>query len=172
MRSVRNLRTGNQDQNSTGAKGDRFQELTCIWRSTVSTLPVEDLNIVNDNYTVGTPIDHSPDSELGIIQTKGKFYDSISRYWSFGGLEREWKKKYDHMICYCANKDGTLIERIYIFPVKEIKDKRVCITIVKNPSKGYPWYEEYRIKDEETIKKINEIWKKIIVSKKKKNRDC
>lgn len=38
------------------------------------------------------------------------------------------------MICYCVNKDGKKIERIYRFPKEEI-NKRVRITIVKNPMK-------------------------------------
>lgn len=25
------------------------------------------------------------------------------------------------------------------------------------------WYDKYRIKDEETIKKVNDIWEKIII---------
>jgi hypothetical protein len=34
------------------------------------------------------------------------------------------------------------------------------VTISKNCS--YSWYKQYRIKDEETIIRANEIWKKII----------
>lgn len=64
-------RIGNINKEHTNYKGDLFQELTCRWRSTVSTIPVEDLNKRLDNYI--TPIDHTYDSELGIIQTKGRF---------------------------------------------------------------------------------------------------
>lgn len=63
------------------------------------------------------------------------------------------------MICYCADKNGENIERIYIFPWKEVY--ATTITIVKNPSRGVQWYEQYRI-DEETCKKVNEIYQKII----------
>lgn len=83
--------------------------------------------------------------------TQGRFYNSRNGLWSFTGFEREWNKNFDH--CYCASKDRKIIERIYIFPKKEII-KRSSIGIVKNPSKG-DWYEKYRITDEETIKKMN-----------------
>lgn len=64
------------------------------------------------------------------------------------------------MICYCADKNGVNIERIYIFPKEEIV-KRTGTKITKNPSRGEQWYEKYRVKDEEEIKKVNGIWKKI-----------
>lgn len=54
------------DPNSTKAKGDMFERLTCEWRG------VKNLNLENDNFNF--PTDHSRDPELGILQTKGKFY--------------------------------------------------------------------------------------------------
>lgn len=41
------------------------------------------------------------------------------------------------------------------------------ITITRNPTDSSgsfitPWYEKYRITDEEYLKKTNEIWKEII----------
>ncbi len=172
IKSLRYRRTGNLDPNSEQAKGDKFQELNCIWRSKISTISVEDLNKKYDNYN--TPIDHSRDSELGIIQTKGRLYDPIERMWNFTGLEREWGKKFDVIICYCASKDGKIIERIYIIPFKkEIKDKRKSMAIVKNPTNSVgnpiiPWYEKYRITDKETIKTVNAIWKEINQNNKSK----
>lgn len=74
IKSLRDRRTGNLDPNSSQAIGDLFEELTVRWRSTVSIVPVENLNIKNDNYSRGTPIDHSFDSELGLVQTQGRFY--------------------------------------------------------------------------------------------------
>ncbi len=162
IKSIGNRRTENLDPNSSQAKGDIFEELTCRWRSTVSTVPVENLNKKNDNYTRGTPIDHTIDSELGIIQTQGRLYDPYNTRWSFSGIEREWKKKFDVMICYCANKDKTLIERIYIIPFKkEIKDKRKSIGIYKNPNTWPPWYERYRIKDKKILDHVNKIYQMI-----------
>lgn len=165
-KSLANRRTGNLNPNSNQAKGDNFEELTRMWRSKISTIPVENLNKKLDNYE--TPIDHSWDSELGIPQTKGRFYDSRNGWWNFGGLEREWEKEFDVIICYCASKDGKIIERIYIIPFKkEIKKKRKGVIIYKNPtnSHGNPktsWYDEYRVTDEETIRRVNNIWKEII----------
>ena len=152
MKSLTDRRTGNQDPNSSNAKGDKFQKVTCIW------LDVDDLNIINDNYR--SPIDHSSHPKLGIIQTNGRFYDSYNQFWQLV-TKRSIKKDFDNLVFYCASKDGKIIERIYIFPRTEIL-KRHTITIVKNPSKGSLWYEEYRVTDEETIKKVNDIWKKIL----------
>lgn len=151
---LRDRRIGNLKPNSNQAKGDLSEELTCIWRG------VENLNVKNDNYN--SPIDHSIDSELGIIETKGRLYDYRERRWGFASLEKEWDKKFDHMICYCASRDGKIIERIYIFPKPEIIGK-TSISIYKNLIyKRYGWYEEYRVKDKDELKKVNEIWKKII----------
>jgi len=165
INEMRDRRTGNLNPNSNQAKGDNFEELTCRWRSTISTIPVENLNKKLDNYH--SPIDHSRDSELGIPQTQGRFYNARNGLWSFGRLEREWEKEFDNMICYCASKDGKIIERLYIFPKKEI-EKRKGIAITKNPTDcvgnyKIPWYEQYRVKDEETLKKVNNIWKEMMI---------
>jgi len=65
--------------------------------------------------------------------------------------------------------DGNVIERIYIIPKKEIKGKRSSITIYKYRVSGLlyknGWYEQYRVKDEEVMNKVNEIWKEIISDK-------
>lgn len=173
-RYICNIRTCNQNPNSTNAKGDNFEDLTSRW------LGVRRLSIEYDKYSM-LPFDHSPipngvlikigdklvDLSSKILQTKGRFYDSYNRYWTFC-LEREWEKEFDYEICYCTNKDGKTIDRIYIIPKTEIKDKRKNISIVKNPMNSrhtstiIPWYEEYRVKDEDTIVKINNIWKEII----------
>lgn len=163
IKSLANCRTGNQNPNSSQAKGDLFQELTCRWRSTVSTVPVEDLNKKLDNYN--TPIDHSPDSELGIIQTKGCLYNPIyGWHQDFKHEHNQIAKgfKFDVLILYCVSEDGTLVERIYIIPWEEVI-KGASIGI-KNSSK-YGWHKQYRIKDEEIIKKVNEIWKEIITER-------
>ncbi len=153
-KSVRDRRTDNQDPNSTNAKGDKFQKLMNISKNLV------DLNQENDNYL--SPID-SIDPRTGLLyQAKGKWYDPINRYWS-SNWERDHNKKFYKLIYYCTSEDGKIIERIYEFPKEEVK-KRTRITIMKNPmnSRGtcpiIPWYEKYRVTDEEELKKANEIW--------------
>jgi len=164
IKSLRDHRTNNLDPNSNSAKGDNFEELTCRWRSTVSTVPVENLNKKLDNYT--TPIDHSWDSELGIPQTKGCLYNHLERRWyqGFKNLHNAIANGFEFhvLILYCVGKDGKTIERIYIFPLEEIIN-RSSISIYKNPdpSKG-TWTKDYRVKDENVIKKVNDIWKQII----------
>ena len=96
-RQLTDRRLYNQDPYSPNAKGDNFQELTCRWRSIVSTILVEDLNKKLDCYN--TPIDHSPDSELGILQTRGRLYDTYNQRWGFTRLGNEHSKKFDNMIC-------------------------------------------------------------------------
>lgn len=155
-----NRRSGNLSPNSSHKIGDIFEELTCKWRG------VNNLNIDDDNYT--SPIDHSRDPELGIIQTKGALYNDTNRCWSFGNFHREWKKNFDNIICYCTDKYGKNIERIYIFPKDEII-KRGGVTIFKYLYyKGCGWYEQYRVKDDNVIKQVNEMFHKIL--KKKKNK--
>lgn len=165
IKRIGNRRTGNQYPNCNNAKGDKFEHLTCRWRSMVSTIPIENLNKKFDNYCC--PIDHSRDSELGTIQTKGAFYNYVERRWCqyLRNLHDVIRRgfDFDNMILYCAS--GEIIERIYIIPKKEVM-KRIGITIVKNPSRGVQWYEKYRIKDEDVLNKINDIWKDIIKEKK------
>lgn len=157
IKSTANSRTGLLDPNSTKAKGDMFEELTCEWRG------VKNLNLENDNFN--SPIDHSMDQELGIIQTKGKFYDHINGKWGANWV-MDHEKKFDCYIFYCADKDGNTIERIYIFPKSEVI-KRDTISIYKNIiSKRGSWVEKYRVKDDDTLKIVNDIWKKIIKRRK------
>jgi len=155
-------RTGNLDPNCASAKGDKFEGLTHRWKG------VKILSEENDNYT--GPLDHSVDFEGKIPQTKGKFYDARNRVWAqtftgeYNAIIRGFE--FDYLIFYCASKDGKIIERIYIIPSWEII-KRKSIGVSKNPTDSHgnpiiPWYDEYRVKDEETIKKVNEIWKTII----------
>ena len=160
MKSLRDRRTGNLND-PDNVLGDNCQELTCRWRG------IKDLNKENDNYN--SPIDHSRDHEIGIVQTKGRRYDPIQGRWPFGNLEKDHDKDFDFMICWCVSDDGETIERGYIIPKKEII-KTTYISIVKNPvrrgSSITPWYEQYRIKDDNILRKINEIWKEIIKYKK------
>lgn len=150
MKSLRDRRIGNlKDPCSIFA--DNCQKCTCIW------LKVIDLNKENDNYT--SPIDHSRHPILGVIQTKGRHYNSAYGEWNTD-IRNEHNKKFDVLIFYCANEDGNIIERIYIFPKKELI-KIKSIKIYKNSTRGTS-YEKYRITDKEELKKVNEIWKDIV----------
>lgn len=154
INEMRDRRTGNLDPNSSQAKGDLFEELTCRWRG------VKNLNKENDNYRL--PVDHSPDSELGIIDTKGSFYSKKTTHeWAFN-TEREYRKDVDNIICYCLSKDEKYIVIIYIFPRKEFKRNRIYI--YENPVRGV-WYNKYRV-DENTVKIVDDIFQKIILTSK------
>lgn len=142
-------RIGNLD-NPNMIKGDIFEEVTCIWRG------VDNLNIEDDNFH--SPIDHSVDKELGIIQTKGVTYDIIERNWH-NRLDNEHKKKFNNLIFYCADRNMKNIIRVYIFPWEEII-KRTSVSIIKNPSRS-TWYEQYAIKDEKILEHINKIFQEI-----------
>ncbi len=150
LKSLTDHRTNNLDPYCSSAKGDLFQKLTCKWRG------LKDLNIENDNYNF--PMDHSIDTELGMVQTKGAFI-GISGYnegWAFC-TRNEQGKNFDYLITYCVNNN--IIEKIFIIPNIEIVS-RTGFWISKNYLKG--WYEKYRIKDTETIKNINDIFQRIL----------
>lgn len=151
-KSISDRRTGNLDPNSNYAFADDGEELTCRWRG------VKNLNKELDCYN--TPIDHSRDHELGIIQTKIKRFDSNYLCWHFSNIDHEYEKEFDNIILWCTSEDKDIIERVYIIPKEEIIGIK-SITIIKNPYKGVQWYEQYRIEDEEELKKINYIWQEI-----------
>lgn len=133
IKRIRDFRIGNLDPNSETGKGYIFQQITCKARK------IEDLNIKDDNFH--SPIDHSRDSELGIIQTKGAVYNPISKIWSLS-FQTEQGKEFDYLIVYCMSRDMKNVERVYIIPIEEI-DKRIGLTIYKNSITG--WYNKYRV---------------------------
>ncbi len=153
QKSLRNHRINNLDSMSNSWKGDRYQKLAC------EQFGWEDLNKKNDSYN--SPLDcYNPKTGL-FHQVRGR----ISYYgtWNFTRLENEWYKKFKTMVVYCADKNGNYIERIYIFPLEEIINRRT-ISIYKNPTdaRGNPivtWYEKYRFKNEDGLKMANNIWK-------------
>ena len=52
-------------------------------------------------------------------------------------------------------------KRIYIFPKKEVIKMKTNINITQNLSRGR-WYEKYMVRDENVLKKVNDIWRQII----------
>jgi hypothetical protein len=156
MKSVRNVRTGNQDPNHTNVLGDNIQELACIlygW---------EDLNKKFDNYKFSLDC-YDPKTEL-YHQVQGRMCSTEG--WGFKGFEDEWNKKFMTMVCLCISEDGKKVERIYKFSWIEIM-RITGVTIYKNPTNSHgnpkiPWYEEYRETDENELKRANKIWKDII----------
>jgi hypothetical protein len=159
QQTIRNCRTGNQCSDSYNAKADDTQELACKLYNWI------DLNKENDNHTF--PID-CYDPKTGLYhQIQGHNYNCIERRWAHTNFAREWHKKYEDMVCFCLSKDGKTVERIYKFLKKEI-DKRWSINIYKNPTVGrygVPYvqsYEDYRITDEDELRKANDIWKEIL----------
>lgn len=161
-KSISDRRTGNLNPNSNYAFGDDGEELTCIWRG------VKNLNKELDCYN--TPIDHSMDHELGIVQTKIKRFDPKYLCWHFSNIDHEHDKEFDNLILWCTNEKKDIVERLYIILKEEIIGTSV-ITIVKNSFKGVQWYEKYRIENEEELKKINYIWQKIRRKRMKKEDD-
>lgn len=177
LKPLAGRRTGNLNDHRN-IFADNCQELTHIW------IGVEDLNKKNDNYNSFYDHDAIPKHIYVILgnelidlygkipQTKGSLLINMGNYantnetimyykgWSFY-VHREINKIFDVIICYCANKDGDLIDRIYIIPKKEIII-RTAIRITRNPSRGPQWYEQYIVQDENILIKVNEIWRKLI----------
>lgn len=133
MKLIANIRTGNLDPTCTTYKGQMFEAITCKTRG------VKNLNIENDNFR--SLIDHSRDSELGIIQSKGTIYIPRYRHWA-RNWSNEHYKDFDNLIFYCMDQYMINIERIYVFPWHEVL-KRTGITIYKNDNNH--WYDEYRV---------------------------
>lgn len=162
IKSMGNYRTGNLDPNSSNAKAINSQELACGLYGWV------DLNKKYDNHK--SPID-CYDPKTGLYhQVQERHYDHRERRWNFANFEREWKKIFEDMICFCISEDEKIVERIYKFPLIEIK-RVTGIVIYKNPrdSWGNPKiarYGEYRITDENELKKANEIWTQILEKRK------
>lgn len=178
LKPLANRRTGNlRDLNNI--LGDDCEKLTDIVFGT------KRLSVLYDNYEL--PLDHTPIPEgvslvIGgelvdlsgkILQTKGGLLTNLSSYkniegeikyykgWSFD-VHRERYKEFDYEICYCTNKDGMLIEMIYIF-IKEEIIKHPTIRITKIPTNRQwsisPWYEKCRV--EEILGQVNKTWKQI-----------
>lgn len=157
-KSLANCRTGNGDPNSDNIKGKRSQKLACRlygWK---------DLNEENNDYT--TPID-CYDPKTGLYhQVQGRYYNSVYQLWAFSSFERELGKKYKSMICFCISNDGKIIERIYIFPWREIMIVK-GISVYKNPTDSHgnikiSFYDKYGVIDEGELKNANKIWTQIL----------
>lgn len=154
IKALSDRRTGNLTY-SNSILGDDCQTLTC------KLYGVEDLNKIYDNYEF--PLDHSGHPELGLIQSKGRRYNSFSERWSFAWQQNHFRAtKFDYGIFYCISKDGKTIERIYIFPRNELIIRN-GIGIDKNTTtgRGVAWYEKYRVVDKDIIDNANNLWKKI-----------
>jgi hypothetical protein len=133
LKILSNYRTGNLDPNCTTGKGYIGQKVTCKTRN------IEDLNIKNNNFNC--PLDHSIDSELGILQSKIAYFEIKYNRWHVC-TRSEKGKIYDYIIIYCVENDH--IVRGYIIPEFKI-EQYTSISISKTPNRGIQWYEEYRI---------------------------
>lgn len=155
-KSLANCRTGNQNPNSDHAKADKSQELACELYGWI------DLNKENDNHN--SPVDcYDPKTGLYYqVRSVSLFVKDLTYdCWGFANFKKERKKTFKCMICFCKSKDGKTIERIYKFSFDVITNKS-GVSIYKSPSRGIQWYEEYRINDEDELKRANKIWKEII----------
>jgi hypothetical protein len=135
MKSMANVRLGVENLDSSRAKGTFYEAITCMARK------LGNMNQINDNYN--SPIDHTRDPILGIIDSQGRTYDPYLRRWTFTCLGRLYGKKYDKIICYCADVHGN-IKKMYIFPKREI-DIRDNITIYNSDSPGGSWCDKYEV---------------------------
>lgn len=148
MKLTTDRRIGNIKLDSNNHKGDRYQKVSCILYN------ARDLNCECNNYK--SPIDHWC-QELGYFQTKGRLYDSNREYWN-QRLTNEHGKNFNRLVFYCLDKDGEVIERMYIFPKMEIMI-RSSIAILKNYN---GWYEKYRINDDIVLERANKIYQEIL----------
>ena len=48
------------------------------------------------------------------------------------------------------NEDFKIVERVYIIPLDEIKERNIIsISIYKNPIRHIPWYEKFRVSEKQ-----------------------
>lgn len=134
------FRDNNLDPNSDHGKGYIGEQVTCITRH------LENLNIINNDFN--SPIDHSIDLELSILQTKLSTYRIKKNNWSvnlineidgFGDL-----KEFDNLIYHCMDINMQNIVKDYIFPCEELIGRK-SITITKDRKKGFAWYDEWEV---------------------------
>lgn len=135
MKSMANVRLGVENPDSSRAKGGFYESITCKVRK------LGNLNQLNDNFN--SPIDHTRDPILGIIDSQGRTYDPYYSRWNFTRLNRLHGKKYDNIVCYCADAHGN-IKKVYIFPKKEI-DTRDNISIHNKTTGRMSWYDKYEV---------------------------
>lgn len=157
-KSIADSRTGNLSPSSSSGKGGKGEELLCIWKGFVN------LNKENDNYN--SPIDCKDLVMESYHQVKIAYYNSVNKRWSqnFNNIQYLSIKGFGFksLFLFCVSEDGKKIER-----VSEISEEdiivRLGITVAKNscPSR-VAWYDQYRLEDKGELKKLNEIWQKML----------
>ncbi len=152
-KSLADHRTGNLNPNSSQEKGDKGEYLLCKWKG------FKNLNEEHDNYSF--PID-CIDEKTGLYyQVKIAYYNPKKRCWSqnFKNLHNSIIRgfRFKSLFIFCVSEDGKRIERIYEISEKEVIC-RTGVAIVKNPSRGVQWYEQYRLEDKDELEKVNDIW--------------
>lgn len=140
-RFIKDHKIGNLDPYSTSGKGYISETIVCKARG------IKSLNIENDNWK--SPIDHSTDPELGILQTKCALYNPILKNWHNGSLLNEYGKRFDHIILLCFDEYMKNVLRIYIIPKFEL-DGETTIFVALDWSKlrrksKFEKLEKYRI---------------------------
>lgn len=144
---------GNRDPNSSNAKGNKGEELLCKLKGYTN------LNRKYGKY----PIDCIDEITGDYYQVKIANYNSIEGCWSqiFKNEYRSIRQgfRFRNLHLFCIHEDKQTIERYYEIPEKELKQS---ISIRKNPSKGFQWYEKYRIYDHMVLERINDIWKRML----------
>lgn len=144
IKSLAKRRIGGLDHCSPQAKGYIYEDVTSKVRK------VNNINKENDNYK--SPIDHSVDPELGIIQTQGRQYSNKYKCWEFD-CRKEHRHDIDFLICHCLDENGDNIEMTLIIPWEEVL-RRQSIKIQRYGIRGPYWYEEYIVNKSNIMKHI------------------
>lgn len=134
IKSMRKFRNKELSKDCSSGKAFIGEQIWCKARG------VDNCNIKMDNFAY--KYDHPPDPEYGITNTK---IASLSHH---QGTIEAWQfspsGKYNYVVLICMSKDWKDVDRIYIIPESEAKEG-TSITISKNPYRGIPWYEKYRV---------------------------
>lgn len=135
IKSQRKFRNKELPKDCSSGKAFIGEQIWCKTRG------VDNCNIKMDNFAY--KYDHSPDQEYGITNTKiASLNHHQGTVEAWGGFHTNGK--YDNAVLICMDKNWENVERVYIIPEYEMK-KRSNVTISKNPYRGIPWYEKYRV---------------------------
>lgn len=153
-KAMADSRVGTIDKNCTTGIANNSRKLAC------KLYEWDNLSVKYNNYNY--PLNcYAPKTGL-YHQVKMSYYNPEKGSWAFAEFEKQRKKIFESMICFCMSTDKKMVERIYKFP-KIIVEEKNSVAIIKKLTEVCDdpviiWYEKYRCFDKDELKKANDIW--------------
>lgn len=140
IKSMRDHRNKRLDKDSTTGKGFIGQQIIA------KILGVEDCNIKTNNFH--SIIDAYDHIKYKRIQVKTVHFNKYGR-WTIGHI----MYNFDTLFIICMNNDFNNIERVYIIPAQEIKNRGIYSVSIYSSVHRNSWYENFRV-DQRPYNKI------------------